>query len=108
GAHRVSSLPSRTRKPPEIQVFSSPRRYSNGALMRWPSADQPRAGGKGRGTTGPSSSVQLVVEPAGGLTEWLTTRVLLGRSPGRVAPPSCACRASARPLSGGCGESDSV
>src|SRR5437868_5100376 len=31
--------------------------------MRWPSADQPGAGGKVRGTTGPNSSVQMVVDP---------------------------------------------
>ncbi len=34
--------------------------------MRCPVADQPGAGGKARGTTGPSSSVQMVVEPSGG------------------------------------------
>lgn len=40
--------------------------YSMGALMRWPSADQPGAGAKVRGLTGPSSSVQRVVDPTGG------------------------------------------
>jgi hypothetical protein len=34
--------------------------------MRWPSVDQPGAGAKVRGITGPSSSVQMVVDPAGG------------------------------------------
>src|SRR5437588_1408539 len=31
--------------------------------MRWPSADQPGARGKVRGTTGANSSVQMVVDP---------------------------------------------
>jgi hypothetical protein len=34
--------------------------------MRWPFADQPGAGGNVRGVTGPSSSVQTVVDPSGG------------------------------------------
>jgi len=43
-----------------------PRLYSNGALMRWPSCDNPGAGGKNRGVTGPNSSTQTTVEPGGG------------------------------------------
>jgi hypothetical protein len=34
--------------------------------MRCPFGDQPAAGGKVRGTTGPSSSVQMVADPSGG------------------------------------------
>src|SRR5215472_1324691 len=63
--------------------------------MRWPVADQPGAGGKLLLTTGPSSSVQSVVDPGGGAGEWVTTAVLLGRRLGRAAPPSCASGASA-------------
>jgi hypothetical protein len=47
-------------------TFSGPRLYSSGALMRWPSKDQPGAGGYARGLTGPSSSRQITVEPSGG------------------------------------------
>lgn len=48
--------------------------------MRWPSADQPGAGAQVRGITGPNSSVQMVVDPAGGWVEWVRTAVLLGRA----------------------------
>lgn len=66
GAVQVTVWPSATRSPPYTQVFSDPRLYSSGALTRWPSADQPGAGGNVRGTTGPSSSAQTTVTPAGG------------------------------------------
>jgi hypothetical protein len=59
-------LPSATRSPPQAQVFSGPREYSSGALTRCPPGDQPGAGGKVRGITGPSSSAQITVEPGGG------------------------------------------
>lgn len=45
----------------ELHTCSSPRLYFNDALMRCPSGDQPRAGRKVRGITGPGSSVQMVV-----------------------------------------------
>jgi transposase len=48
---------------PETHTFSGPRRYSRGALMRWPSGDQPGAGGNVRGLTGPSSSTSRTVAP---------------------------------------------
>ncbi len=67
-AQRVISLPSRTRRAPYTQTFSSPRLYSRGALMRWPLEDQPGAGANVRGIRGPSSSVQMVVDPSGGST----------------------------------------
>jgi hypothetical protein len=35
-------------------------------LIRCPPGDQPGAGGNVRGITGPSSSAQITVEPAGG------------------------------------------
>src|SRR5262249_61317791 len=74
---------------------SSPRPSSIGALMRWPLRDQPGAGGKVRGTTGPSSSRHRVVEPSGGSVEPAMTAVLWGevlgplsrRLPPRVGPP---------------------
>src|SRR6266567_549640 len=63
------------------------------ALIRCPVADQPGAGGKVRGTTGPSSSVQMGVSPWGGSVEWVTTVVLLGRaSLSRGVPQLCVCR----------------
>jgi hypothetical protein len=46
--------------------LSVPREYSSGALIRWPSGDQPGAGGKVRGMTGPSSSAQITVVRGGG------------------------------------------
>jgi hypothetical protein len=48
------------------QVFSRPRPHSSGALMRWPSVDQPGEGGKLRGMTGPSSSAQITIVCGGG------------------------------------------
>jgi hypothetical protein len=66
GAVIVTSCPSATRNPPYTQVFSKPRPYSSGALTRCPSVDQPGSGGKLRGMTGPSSSAQTTVIPAGG------------------------------------------
>jgi hypothetical protein len=65
-AHTVTACPSATRSPPQAQVLSGPREYSSGALTRCPSGDQPGAGGKVRGLTGPSSSAQITVEPGGG------------------------------------------
>ncbi|WP_254858477.1 hypothetical protein [Protofrankia sp. BMG5.30] len=62
----MTSWPSRMRRPPKTQVFSLPREYSRGALMRWPSGDQPGVGGNVRGITGPSSSAQITVVCAGG------------------------------------------
>ena len=50
---------------PEL-VGAAPRPYSRGALLRCPSADQPGAGGNARGVTGPTSSRQRTVAPAGG------------------------------------------
>ncbi|SFJ86786.1 hypothetical protein SAMN05216275_113106 [Streptosporangium canum] len=66
GAQKVSSTPSRMRSAPYTQVLSMPREYSSGALIRCPSTDQPGAGGKVRGVTGPSSSAQITVVPGGG------------------------------------------
>jgi hypothetical protein len=53
-------------QPAVDQVFSGPREYSSGALIRSPSGDQPSAGGNIRRTTGPSSSAQITVESADG------------------------------------------
>src|SRR6266542_2048740 len=83
GAHMVIACPSATRSPPYTQVLSGPRAYSSGALIRCPPGDQPGAGGKVRGITGPSSSAQRTVEPGGGLVYSVTTAVLVGRTPGR-------------------------
>ena len=63
----MTACPSQGRRAPYTQVFSIPRLYSNGALMRWPSVDQPGEGGKVRGMTGPSSSAHTTVTAAGGL-----------------------------------------
>ncbi len=52
--------------PVDPGFLGATRHASNGALMRCPLGDQPAAGSKVRGTTGPSSSVQTVVEPSGG------------------------------------------
>ena len=65
-AVKVTVCPSRTRSAPYTHALSGPREYSNSALIRWPSADQPGAGGKVRGLTGPNSSAQITVASAGG------------------------------------------
>src|SRR5207247_5782667 len=93
------AAPSATRSPPETQAFSGPREYSSGALTRCPPGDQPGAGGKVRGITGPSSSAQITVEPAGGAVQSSTMRVLSVPTPGRRSPTGCgsAARAPARP-----------
>jgi hypothetical protein len=93
----VITWPSRTRNAPYTHTFSGPLQESMEALMRCPSADQPGAGGKVRGTTGPSSSVQMVVDPLGGRVEWVTTVVLLGRSLCRYSLPSSESDASVCP-----------
>ncbi len=62
----VIACPSATRSLPQAQVLSAPREYSSGALIRCPPGDQPGAGGKVRGITGPSSPAQTTAEPAGG------------------------------------------
>src|SRR5512135_2314559 len=80
----VTACPPATRSPPYTQVFSGPREYSSGALIRCPPGDQPGAGGKVRGITGPSSSAQITVEPGGGAVQSSTTRVLLGANSGSV------------------------
>ncbi|MFD7996790.1 hypothetical protein [Streptomyces mexicanus] len=42
-------------------------------MMRWPSGDQPGAGGNVRGITGPTSSAQTTVAPSGGqASQWHT------------------------------------
>jgi hypothetical protein len=62
----VTAWPSQIRSAAYTQVFSLPRLYSSGALMRWPSVDQPGEGGKLRGMTGPSSSAQITIVASGG------------------------------------------
>jgi hypothetical protein len=99
-AQRVISLPSRTRKAPYTQTFSSPRLSSKGAFMRCPWEDQPGAGAKVRGITGPSSSVQMVVDPAGGWVEWVTTAVRIADNVFVIAPPPTLGLAPARPRAG--------
>ena len=66
GALKVRACPSGTHNAPYTQVLSRPRPYSKGALMRWPSTDQPGAGTKERAHTGPNSSKQRVVELGSG------------------------------------------
>ena len=66
GALKVRACPSRTHNAPYTQVFSWPRLYSRGALIRWPSPDQPGAGAKERALTGPNSSKHRVVESGAG------------------------------------------
>jgi hypothetical protein len=51
---------------PYTHVFYRPREYSSGALIRCPPADQPGAGAKVRGITGPNSSSQITVARGGG------------------------------------------
>jgi hypothetical protein len=98
----VTVWPSATRSPPSTQVFSDPRRSSSGALTRWPAADQPGAGGNVRGTTGPSSSAQTTVTPAGGWVERSMTRALWGRTLGHYRPSKSAGAASVPPRPAGC------
>jgi len=66
GALKVRAYPSRMVNAPYTQVLSRPRPYSKGALMRWPSTDQPGAGAKERAPTGPNSSKHRVVESGAG------------------------------------------
>jgi hypothetical protein len=76
--------------------------------MRCPSADQPGAGSNVRGMTGPSSSVQTVVEPSGGAVEWVTTAVLLRQNPCHEESPNCGSAATSPLRAAGCGGSDCV
>jgi hypothetical protein len=82
GAVRVTTCPSATRSAPYPR--SCPGRGRSPARLD-PVAvgGQPGAGGKLRGSTGPSSSAQLTVVAGGGLVSQAMTLALLGRTPGR-------------------------
>ena len=104
GAQKVTSTPSRMRRPPYTQVLSVPREYSRGALMRCPSGDQPGAGGKVRGShraelvgaDRPWALGRVGVEADDRAPFWGELRIGAGR-------PGAGMRASAPPRPAGSG-----